>query len=135
MAPAFQPGEYLLVNLTAYRKREPARGDVVIVAGPGDSSKRFLKRIIGLPGEEIRLSEGLLFINGKRLHEPYLGGLPAYLGLGEFAWKLGNEDYFVMGDNRAHSTDSREFGPVSLKRIIGRAWLRVWPFGRLGTVK
>ena len=91
-----------------------------------------MKRIIGLPGEEVCLSDGFLLIEGKRLHEPYLKGLPAYLGLDEFSWKLGDGEYFAMGDNRVHSTDSRDFGPLSLGQIVGRVWFRLWPPGWSG---
>ena len=96
--------------------------------------RRYLKRIVGLPGEEVRLSEGMLLIDGERLAEPYLGGLPASPGLGDQQWKLRDGEYFVLGDNRAHSTDSREFGPVGLGLIVAKAWFRCWPPTRWGTV-
>lgn len=127
MRPSFEPGEWLLVSRRAYHRATPTRGELVIVRDPRDLARLYLKRVVGLPGEEVRLFEGMLYINGSYLPEPYLGGLPAYLGLEENVWKLGEGEYFVMGDDRAHSTDSRHFGPVRRELIVGRAWLRLWP--------
>ena len=90
---------------------------------------------MGLPGEQVRLSEGVVLVDDRELPEPYLGGLPASPGLAEGAWRLGNGEFFVMGDNRGHSTDSREFGPITSGRIIGRAWFRFWPPGRWGRIQ
>ena len=130
MAPSFQPGDLLIVSRRAYRERPPTRGDLVIVRDAEADGQRYLKRIVGLPSEEVRLEEGMLFIDGAPLVEPYLGGLPASPGLAAGEWQLGAQDYFVMGDSRAHSTDSREFGPVSLQQIFGKAWVRCWPLRR-----
>jgi signal peptidase I len=134
MRPTFEPGECLLVSRRAYRRATPARGDLVIVRDPRDLARRYLKRVVGLPGDEVRLSEGMLYINGGHLPEAYLGGLPAYLGLDENVWKLGDNEYFVMGDDRARSTDSRHFGPVKREMVVGKAWFRVWPLNRIGGV-
>ena len=134
MSPSFAPGDRLLVSRTAYRGRLPSRGDVVVVRDPREAGGRYLKRIVGLPGEEVRLFEGLLLVDGGYMAEPYLRGLPACPGLGGRAWKLAGDQYFVMGDNRAHSTDSRQFGPVGPGHIVGRAWFRWWPPGRRGRV-
>ena len=134
MTPFFKPGERLLVSRTAYRARMPARGDAVVIRDPRDAGRRYLKRIVGLPGEELRLFEGMLLIDGGYMPEPYLRGLPASLGLSGRVWQLGNKEYFVMGDNRAHSTDSREFGPIDLGLILGRVWFRWWPLSRWGAV-
>ena len=106
----------------------------MIVRDPGAPRRRYLKRVVGLPGEEVRLSEGTLFLDGRHLAEPYLVGLPASVGLGEGVWGLLENQYFVMGDNRAHSTDSRRFGPVGLEQIAGKARFRWWPLSRWGRV-
>ena len=127
MLPAFRPGELLLVSGSAYSDSAPSKRDVVVVSDPGGADRRYLKRVVGMPGEEIALSEGLLYVNGKHLVEPYLEGLPASLGLDEKVWRLGEGQYFVLGDRRTRSTDSREFGPITLDLIHGRAWLRCWP--------
>ena len=124
MTPSLRNGEYLLVRRLRYRKRKPARGDVVVVAISGRSR---LKRIVGLPGERITFTDGMLLVNGDKLTEPYLRGLPPYLGLEHSEFVLDGEEYFVMGDNRAHSTDSRHYGPVRRAQIEGRAVCRIWP--------
>ena len=99
-----------------------------------NGEKADLKRVVGLPGERIEQTEGLLLIDGGRLTEPYLQGLPSMVGLEENTWTLADEEYFVLGDNRAHSTDSREFGPVRDEDIVGTALFRYWPLHRLGPV-
>ncbi len=132
MIPSLHASDWLLVSRRALVANSPRRGDLVVVWDPRADERRFIKRVVGLPGEEVRLSDGMLFVDGKRLHEPYLEGLPASPGLEESAWALQHGQYFVMGDNRAHSTDSREFGPVGLGEMEGRAWFRFWPVGRWG---
>jgi len=134
MSPSFEHGERLLVSRAAYESATPARGDAVIARDPRTPSLLYLKRIVGLPLEEVHLFDGMLYINGAHLPEPYLGGLPAYVGLDDKAWKLGDSDYFVLGDNRAHSTDSRDFGPIDVNLILGKAWFRIWPRQRWGRI-
>ena len=125
MAPTLRQGDYVLVDLA----RAPQRGDIVVVATDGG---RFVKRVVGLPGERVQFTEGMLLVDGDRLVEPYLRGLPPYLGLQDAEFSLAGDEYFVMGDNRSHSTDSRYSGPVSRSSIEGRALWRVWPPLRLG---
>ena len=135
MTPAFRRGDRLLISRVAYRSGAPNRGDVVVVRDAREPARRYLKRVVGLPGEEVRLQDGLLYVDGVHMAEPYLEGLPASPGLGYRTWELGDDEYFVMGDNRAHSTDSRDFGPLKLGLIVGRAWFRCWPprrWGRIG---
>ena len=80
------------------------------------------------------MAEGMLYVGERQVAEPYLGGLPSSVGLGESEWDLGAGEYLVLGDNRAHSTDSRDFGPIQRDRIVGRAWVRYWPFRSWGTL-
>ena len=134
MSPSFNPGDRLLVNRGAYRTALPALGNAVIVRDPGEPGRMSLKRIVGLPGEELRLLDGMLYIDGCHMSEPYLEGLPASPGLGDRRWELGDRECFVMGDNRAHSTDSRDFGPIAVNLMLGRVWLRYWPVRRRGRV-
>ncbi len=130
MLPSFANGDVVLVNRRAFGKTGPTRRDVVALHSPEGSGKLYLKRVVGLPGERVALSEGLLYVDGQQLSEPYLDGLPSSIGLSTTSWLLGGDEYLVLGDRRAHSTDSRDFGPVNASQIVGQAWLRVWPLGR-----
>ncbi|MDI6882955.1 MAG: signal peptidase I [Patescibacteria group bacterium] len=132
MTPAFSNGDYLIVDEISYRFREPQRGEVVVFRYPKDPSQRFIKRIIGLPGEKVKIEGGEIKIIDKFDQEKILDE-SAYLLLGQnnlFDNKvmvLGEEEYFVLGDNRAHSFDSRNWGTLQRKEIIGRVFLRIWP--------
>jgi signal peptidase I len=134
MSPAFEPGHHLLMRRVAGGGGRLGRGDVVIVRDPRDVAKLYLKRMVGLPGEEVRFAGGLLLVDGVHLTEPYLGGLPSAPGLSDGVWTLGSGEYFVMGDNRLRSTDSRDFGPVGVSLVEGKAWFRYWPIRRWGRV-
>ena len=134
MFPSICEGDTLLVNTSA-AKAGRSRGEIVVYRNPGANPAHSLKRIIGLPGEEIRMRDGMLFIDGEHHVEPYLRGLPAAVGLGDRSWRVGAGEYFVMGDNRAYSTDSRHHGPVGANTIVGRASLRIWPPDRLGPLR
>lgn len=134
MCPTLYPGDRLLVDPRAYTGTGPERGDIAVIQGRTEIADRHLKRVVGLPGELVRLTKGLLLIDGDHLVEPYLVGLPATLGLADQRWSLGEDEYFALGDNRAHSTDSREYGPVRRELVLGRAWFRVWPISRLGSL-
>lgn len=125
MEPTLHDGQYLMVNKLAYRLGMPGRGDIVVFPSPQDSGRALIKRVVGLPGEEVAISDGQVYINGARLSEPYLAvnhGLanwgPSVLGAGE---------YLVLGDNRNNSNDSRNFGPVRDEALIGKAWFSLWP--------
>ncbi len=128
MEPNFTSGEYLLIDEISYHFREPKRGEVVVFRSPTDSSKYFIKRIIGLPGETIEIKEGKIkiynldFPEGKILKEPYIKDKKTR---GNLKVSLKTNEYFVLGDNRDHSSDSRSWGPVPRKNIIGRVWLSV----------
>jgi signal peptidase I len=133
MVPTFHNGEYLIVDELSYRFDPPRRGDVVIFRFPEDPSKYFIKRIVGLPGETVTVSGGKVFITGKTgtrspINEPYLKQITNR----PVSTKVGADQYFVMGDNRSVSYDSRYWGPVNIKYIRGRAILRLWPLGELG---
>jgi len=139
MYPTFYNGEYILTNKVIYKLRFPKRGDVVIFKSPRNKEIDYIKRVIGLPGERVKLDNGAFYIDGKKLDEPYIpvenvlyGG--SFLQDGEETI-VPEGKYFVIGDNRPHSSDSREFGPVSLDDFIGMAFLRYWPFGRFGVVQ
>jgi signal peptidase I len=135
MEPTFMGGEYLIVDQLSYRFHPPARGDVIIMRYPKDTSVFFIKRIIGLPGETVELAGPKVTIlktgsPSMTLSEPYVatGRLE-----NEYAtYTLGPDDYFVMGDNRIESSDSRAWGLLPKKDIMGRALLRLLPPTRLG---
>jgi len=122
MQPNFETGEWIIVNRLPYLLGEPQRGDVVILDFP-EPQEDLIKRLIGLPGETVAIHDGLVFINGVPLNEPYINAMPRYSG----EWTLGPDEFFVLGDNRNNSRDSHAFGPVARDRIIGRAWVIYWP--------
>ena len=134
MSPTFSEGDRLLVRRTPRRTFSFARGDVVVVRDGPDGERLHLKRVIGFPRESIRQSDGVLLVNGRRLDEDYLGGLPAVIGLEEEAWNLADDEFFLLGDNRAHSTDSRQLGPARLDNIEGTVRSRFWPLNKLRLV-
>jgi len=135
MEPNFYDHEYLMVDQISYRFHEPSRGDVVVFRYPGDPSQFFIKRIIGLPNEIVRMREGKILIfnaahpDGVEVSESYL---PKEIkNLGNSSVTLGKDEYFVMGDNREESMDSRAFGPVRKKAIMGRVFFRGWPLNEI----
>ena len=134
MEPNFYDHEYLIIDEISYRFREPARGDIIVFHYPLDPSEYFIKRIIGLPNETVEIKGGKIYITndeqkeGTALSEPYLASVSTF---GDKKVKLGSDEYFVLGDNRSSSLDSRHFGPLSRIYIVGRAWLRGWPLERI----
>ena len=131
--------DYLIANKIDYRLHPPQRGDIIILRPPTDNSKDFIKRVIALPGERLLIRDGIVYINGHKLDEPYLPEAwttlnnPAPWSVGDVAVIPANE-YFVMGDNRNRSQDSRIFGPIGRDRIDGRAWFRIWPLDHFGNI-
>lgn len=131
MEPSFFPREYLIIDEISYRFDEPQRGDVVVFRYPLDPRQFYIKRIIGLPGERVMVINGKIMINGEAIKEPYLAEI--FLSRDsrdEVA--LGLDEYYLLGDNRANSLDSRTFGPVKRHYIVGRVWIRGWPVNRIG---
>lgn len=136
MQPTFDSGQYLIVDQLTYHFETPKRGDVIIFKYPKDPSKYFIKRVIGLPGETVRIEGENIYIeneehpSGYLIEEPYLAqenqqGSTMTITLSE-------HDYFVLGDNRRASSDSRVWGPLSEENIVGRAFLRLLPVGNSG---
>jgi signal peptidase I len=141
MDPSFYDGEYLIVEELSYRTglRDPARGDVIVFRYPLNPSQHYIKRIIALPGERVRIDGGTVtvfraeFPQGVRLDEgQYLAAAEETNGTVDTT--LGPDEYFVLGDNREHSSDSRAWGPVARKLVVGRAWVRVFPVARAGAL-
>ena len=135
MEPNFYEKEYLIIDELSYRFHDPARGDVVVFRPPEDDKEFFLKRIIGLPGERVKVAEGQVIIYNKEhpegitLDESYLP--KSLITTGEQNTVLSANQYFVLGDNRPNSYDSRRFGAIDRSAVVGRAWLRGWPFDRV----
>lgn len=137
MEPNFHNGQYLLVDKVSYRFKEPKRGDVVVFHPPSAPSLNYIKRIIALPGDEIEIKDGVILVNGAQLEERYIPQertLVRNSAAINLRQKMGPNEYFVLGDNRDHSSDSREWGNVPLENIIGRAWLVVFPIANFGLV-
>lgn len=137
MFATLDDNDYLIADKIDYRLHAPQRGDIVILRPPTDNSKDFIKRIIALPGERILIREGVVYINGHKLDEPYLP--EAWTIFNNYPDKPNGElipanQYFVMGDNRNRSQDSRVFGPIGRDRIDGRAWFRIWPLNHFGGI-
>jgi signal peptidase I len=136
MFATLDDNDYLIANKIDYRLHAPQRGDIIILRPPTDNSKDFIKRIIALPGERILISNGYVYINGHKLDEPYLPeAWTTFNNLyGPDGMVVPPNDYYVMGDNRNRSQDSRTFGVISRDRIDGRAWFRIWPLPRFGNI-
>ena len=138
MVPTFHDRNYLIVNKFIYRFTAPKRGDVIVFRSPTIRNTDFIKRVIGLPGEVVRVDNGQLFINGQKIDEPYLNrAIDGTSGLQPTSVEhfLASDQYWVMGDNRDHSSDSREWGPLERSAIIGKATVTVFPIADFGLVK
>ncbi len=139
MEQTFFNGEYVLTNKIIYKLRSPKRGEVVIFKSPRNKEIDYIKRVIGLPGDTVRLSNGVIYVNGLKIEEPYLApGITTEIE----SFLAENQDflvpegtYFVAGDNRPHSADSRDFGPIPLEDFIGREIVRYWPFTKIWAVE
>ncbi len=134
MFPTFEDKQYLIVDQISYRFEEPARGDVIIFRYPLDPSKFFIKRVIGLPNETVKIDDGKIAIhdadgNDMKLDEPYLQ--LDRISSDNATFELGDDEYFVMGDNRIASSDSRTWGVLPRKNVVGKALLRLLPVDTL----
>lgn len=131
MEPSFDDGQYLIVNEIGYRLDEPKREDVVVFKFPNDTSQYFIKRIVGLPGETVEVKNGEVIIYNQDFPKGMILSELNYqikgMTFGEIKIILGKGEYFVLGDNRQASFDSRQWGALSGENIIGRVWLRAWP--------
>ncbi len=133
-------GDNLIVDKITYRFRDPQRFDIIVFPFQYREHTFYIKRIIGLPGETVQIGEdGTIYINGEVLQESYGKEVirPEYIGIAKDPIQLGEDEYFVLGDNRNNSSDSRTeaVGNIHRKDIVGRAWLRFWPFSKFGVLK
>ncbi len=135
MEPNFYDGQYLVINEIGYTLGTPARGDIIVFKYPKDTTQYFIKRIIGLPGERVKIEDNKVIIYNKEnpsgfiLNETYLPKTDLTFANGEFNnVTLGSEEFFALGDNRMASSDSRFWGPVPRKDIVGKVFIRAFPF-------
>ncbi len=139
MLDNYHNGEYLLTNKLTYHFKDIQRGDVVVFKAPKNEDYDYIKRIIGLPGETIKIENGSVFINNQRLDESFYLSNDIQTQAGLFISEGENisipqEEYFVIGDNRGASSDSRIWGTVPEENIIGKAWFRYWPVSKIGFI-
>jgi signal peptidase I len=127
MLPTLKDGEFVLVNRLAYRFGVPQRGDIIVFHFPLDPQQDLIKRVIGLPGDEISVQAGVVKVNGQGLQEPYIAAPPQYSG----NWVVPAGNLFVLGDNRNDSSDSHAWGMLPEEKIVGKAVLIYWPFRNL----
>jgi signal peptidase I len=123
MQPTLQDGEYVLVNRLAFRNNLPARGDIIVFVSPQSPDLDLIKRVIGLPGDTVKISDGKVQVNGQILDEPYIAAAPIYNG----EWNVPEGNLFVLGDNRNDSSDSHAWGLLPIENVIGKAILIYWP--------
>lgn len=138
MFPNFKDGEYLLTDKISYRLSNPKRGDVIVFEAPPNKREDFIKRIIGLPGEKVSIREGKVLVGSRELAESYLPSSfstqpGTFLEEGRTI-ELKSNEYFVSGDNRNYSSDSRMWGPIKRDSIIGRAFFVYWPPQQMGVI-
>ena len=140
MEPTFHDGELILTDKFTYqRSRKPERGEVIILKDPNTPDRDFIKRVIALPGDVVKISQGKVFVNGKQLDESNYLDSRVYTNEESFlregqSYTVPQDKYFVLGDNRQHSSDSRDFGPITTEELIGRVIFRYWPITRTGIV-
>jgi signal peptidase I len=124
MLPTLEAGNYVIVNKLAYKFGKPSRGDIIIFRYPPDPQREpYIKRVIGLPGDVVRVNGGIVYVNDQPLVEPYISAPPDYEG----TWTVPQGYLFVLGDNRNRSSDSHSWGMVPFENVIGKAWIVYWP--------
>ena len=140
MEPTFYGDDRLVVSRVHYLLGEPQRGDILVfnavVEEEAEQGVMLIKRVIGLPGETVELREQVVYINGEALDEPYINEPCRIMRCTDTddPWKLAENEYFMMGDNRNNSRDSRRFGPVPLNKIVGQVVFRYWPIASIGLI-
>ena len=137
MEPTLSDGDNLIVDKLSYRFRDPERYDIIVFPYQHAENTYYIKRIIGLPGETVQVIDGYMYINGKKLDEHYGAEVMEDPGIAAEPIKLGDDEYFVLGDNRNHSSDNRvaSVGVLTRDMLIGRAWVRIYPFNKIGVIK
>lgn len=128
MEPTFRNDQFLIISRANYLLGEPERGDIVVFHAPGNANEDYIKRLIGLPGETVEIFNTEVYVNGEKLYEPYIREACRPASCPDNTWTMGEGEYFLMGDNRNRSSDSRAFTtPVRREQIVGEAIVRYWP--------
>lgn len=137
METTLSDGDQLIVDKISYRFRAPKRYDIVVFPYQYEENTYYIKRIIGLPGETVQIVDGYVYIDGQQLDEHYGNEVMLDPGIAEEPVTLGDDEYFVLGDNRNNSQDSRaaNVGVIHRKDLLGRAWIRIWPLSEFGVIK
>ncbi len=137
METTLSNGDHLIVDKISYRFRDPERYDIVVFPYRLEENTYYIKRIIGLPGETVQIVDGYVYINGVQLDEHYGNEIMEKPGIAAEPVTLGEDEYFVLGDNRNNSQDSRtaSVGVIHRDEILGRAWVRIWPLSDFGVIK
>lgn len=139
MEPNFMDKEYLVIDELSYRFAAPERGEIVVFRPPNAPNEFYIKRVIGLPGETVVVKDGVVTIKNAEHPEGFRLDESAYIpGIytpGDMEVTLSDGEYFVMGDNRSVSMDSRSFGPISRSSIVGKVWVRGWPLEKIGPIE
>ena len=137
MENTLSDGDNLIVDKITYRFSDPKRYDIIVFPYQYEDNTYFIKRIIGLPGETVQIVDGTIYINGEVLDESYGREVMKNSGMAAEPITLGEDEYFVLGDNRNDSTDSRDpsVGKIKRNQIIGRAWVRIWPLSKIGILR
>lgn len=131
MNPTLMDGEFVLVNRLSYRVGDMQRGDIIVFRSTTNPDLDLIKRIIGLPGDQVDIHDGQVFVNGKTLSEPYIAAAPNYRG----SWQVPEGHLFVLGDNRNDSSDSHQWGLLPFENIVGKAVFIYWPFPEWGIIR
>ena len=131
MEPTLHTGEFVIVNRLAYTLGSPELGDVVVFHFPRDPEQEYIKRVIGLPGDQVKVMDGDVYVNGLALDEAYIAASPRYQG----DWDIPVETLFVLGDNRNNSSDSHNWGTVPMENVVGKAIFVYWPPTEWGVIK
>ena len=137
METTLSTGDQLIVDKISYRFRDPKRYDIVVFPYRYEENTYYIKRIIGLPGETVQIVDGMVYINGSPLNEHYGNEVIEDPGSAAEPITLGDDEYFVLGDNRNNSQDSRasNVGLIQRDELLGRAWVRIWPLDQFGVIK
>lgn len=131
MEPTLHDGEYVIVNKVSYRLGEPELGDIIVFHFPNSPDQEYIKRVIGVPGDSVRVDEGQVYVNNLLLTETYINADPTYTG----EWTVPDDNLFVLGDNRNNSSDSHRWGFVPYDKVIGKAVFVYWPPTQWGIIE